>query len=186
MKTIKLVRYRERDYDYTVVSPDPDDENLSIDYSGTYVLAIEVEAASAKEKSECDKAMKRSGERWKALDAEIQNHNITKSQLTVAEAKIAELRAAFDRVTEREDGLQEREQELIKELNQKKIDLKLAPEFLGSCQERERVLVEEVNGMQELPDRDDIKKTKLLQEILRLQKVLSDISCIALAQVKGE
>lgn len=43
-------------------------------------LRVEVE----REKAECDKAHKRAGERWKELDAERQDHAITRADLAAA------------------------------------------------------------------------------------------------------
>ena len=54
---------------------------------------------------------------------------------------------------------------------------------LTTC-ERIKVLEEEVTGMQELLDQSEIKKTKMLQKILRLQKELNNISIMALTALE--
>jgi len=60
-------------------------------YEGMMAERDGLEAELAKEKLECDKANKRSGERWKLLDAETQNHNITKKELSELRARHAAL-----------------------------------------------------------------------------------------------
>jgi len=74
--------------------------NIDTTESATGMCGIyaELEAEVAKEKLECDKANKRSGERWKLLDAEIQNHEITKKELSELRACHAALVEAAKKV----------------------------------------------------------------------------------------
>ena len=51
-----------------------------------------VEAELAEEKTKCDEAHKRAGERWKELDAERQDHGITKRDLYALRIENAHLK----------------------------------------------------------------------------------------------
>lgn len=54
-------------------------------------------AELAEEKTKCDEAHKRSGERWKALYAEKQDHAITKRELAEAQRQVEFWRQTAER-----------------------------------------------------------------------------------------
>ena len=56
-----------------------------------------LQAELAEEKTKCDEAHKRAGERWKDLDAEKQDHAITKRELDEARRQVEFWRATAER-----------------------------------------------------------------------------------------